>query len=60
MVEFCKKLIHYHATNGEKVPAAPEEVAGPEVWERLTEPERVARKKAFEAELTAIKTEATN
>lgn len=55
LVEFVKNCIHYHAKNGEKVPAAPEEVAGPEVWERLTDDERKARKTAYDKELKLIK-----
>ena len=60
LVELVKKCIHYHAANGEKVPAIPEEVAGPEVWERLTDDERKARKTAYDNEVKKIKTEQDN
>jgi hypothetical protein len=55
LVEFVKRCIHYHARNGEKVPAAAEDVAGPEVWERLTEDEKKARKATFDKDVKAIK-----
>lgn len=60
MVELVKKCFHYHAANGEKVPALPEEVAGPDVWERLTEAERKARKDAYDKEVKQIKTDQEN
>jgi hypothetical protein len=55
LVEIVKNCIQYHARNGEKVPAAAEDVAGPEVWERLTEDEKKARKATFDKDVKAIK-----
>jgi len=55
LVDIVKRCLSYHSEKGEKVPVLPEEVAGPEVWHRLTEVEKKARKDLYDKELKAIK-----
>lgn len=43
LVEIVKNCINYHAKHGEKGPATPEDVAGPDVWDGLTVDEKKAR-----------------
>ena len=55
-----KGFLDCHQQQGEKVLADPEDVAGPEVWARLTDAERKARTKEFNDSKLAITTAATN
>jgi len=55
LVEIVKNCINYHAKHGEKGPATPEDVAGPDVWDGLTVDEKKARKAAFDKDVKAIK-----
>lgn len=60
LVDIVKDFLDHHQQHGEKIPANPEDVAGPDVWARLTDAERKARTAEFTASKNAVVTAATN
>lgn len=60
LVEVVKKCLQFHQEKGEKLPILPEEAAGPDVWARLSDAEKKARKDIYDKEVAAIKLVDTN
>ena len=57
LVQYVKDYFKHKEQHSEKVPQNPEQVAGPEVWSRLTDAERKARIDAFEKGKKSITSE---
>lgn len=49
LVDIVRRCIAYHSQNGEETPQKPEDVAGPDIWAKLSQAERDNRIKLFTA-----------
>jgi hypothetical protein len=47
LVEIVRRCIAYHTEHGEQLPQKPEDVAGPDIWAKLSQSERDNRIKQF-------------
>lgn len=56
LVDIVRRCIAYHSQNGEQTPQKPEDVAGPDIWAKLSQAERDNRIKLFTAANKEIET----